>query len=181
LVLPLGGHDLGIGARDVDVGVHASLVVRLNDVTAEDLAGADTTVVWTLRGGESVLGPSIRPALRVEECVFLLETEPELVRLMCLHEDSSVVAEVVCVGLAIGAPGLAHDEDVVTANAERVRVEGDGVEVHIRVVAGGLAGGGTVEVPFGELLEIGDLLSERLEEEAGRLAVFFGLGPVMRF
>jgi len=55
------------------------------------------------------------------------------------------------------------------------------VEVHIRVVAGGLAGGGTVEVPFGELLEIGDLLVERLEEEAGRLAVFFGLGPVMRF
>jgi hypothetical protein len=100
---------------------------------------------------------------------------------MCLHEDSSVVAEVVCVGLAIGAPGLAHDEDVVTANTERVRVEGDGVEVHIRVVAGGLAGGGTVEVPFGELLEIGDLLVERLEEEAGRLAVFFGLGPVMRF
>jgi hypothetical protein len=140
LVLPLGGHDLGVGARDVDVGIHARLVVSLNDVTAEDLAGADTAVVGALGSGESVLGPSIRPALSIEECVFLLETEPELVRRMCLHQDSGVVTEVVCVGLAIRAPGLTHDEDVVTANAEGVRVEGDGVEVNIRVVAGGLAG-----------------------------------------
>jgi hypothetical protein len=51
------------------------------------------------------------------------------------------------------------------------------VEVHIRVVAGGLAGGRAVEVPFGELLQIGDLLVERLEGGAGRLAVFYS--PVM--
>lgn len=56
LELPLRGHDLGVGTGDVDTSVQASLVVGLDDVTLDDLAGADTAVVWTLGGRETVGG-----------------------------------------------------------------------------------------------------------------------------
>lgn len=56
LELPLCGHDLGVGAGDVDTGIQASLVVGLNDVALDDLAGADTAVVRALRGREAVSG-----------------------------------------------------------------------------------------------------------------------------
>lgn len=114
LVLPLGRHDFSVGARDVDASIQASLVVSIDDIAAEDLAGADTAVVWALGGRETVLGPAIRPALEVEECVFLLKTEPELVLLVCFEQNIGVAAEVVGVGLAISSPGLAHDNDIVT-------------------------------------------------------------------
>lgn len=48
LELPLAGHDLGVGARDLDAGVKAGLVVGLDDVTEDDLAAADTAVVRAL-------------------------------------------------------------------------------------------------------------------------------------
>lgn len=54
LELPLGGHDLGVGAGDVDASVQACLVVRLYDVTLDDLAGTDTAVVRTLGSRETV-------------------------------------------------------------------------------------------------------------------------------
>ena len=38
LELPLGGHDLGVDAGDVDACVEARAVVRLDEVTGEDLA-----------------------------------------------------------------------------------------------------------------------------------------------
>jgi hypothetical protein len=113
LVLPLGGHDLGVGAGDVDAGVQAGLVVSLDDVTAEDLAGADTAVVRALGSRETVLGPSIGPALEVEKSVLLLQTEPDVVLLVGLHQDGGIAAEVEGVGLAIGAESFADDEDVV--------------------------------------------------------------------
>lgn len=37
LELPLGGHDLGVGSRDLDTGVKAAPVVRLHDVTLDNL------------------------------------------------------------------------------------------------------------------------------------------------
>jgi hypothetical protein len=138
LVFPLCGHDLGVGARDVDLSVQAGLVVGLDDVTAEDLAGTYTAVVWTLGRGETVLGPAIGPAKLVEKSVFLLETEPELGGRVLLEDEGGVVAEVVCVGLAIRHVRLAHDQDVVT-QTEGVGVEGNGAEVDIRVVARRLA------------------------------------------
>lgn len=165
LVLPLGRHDLGVGARDVDVGVHAGLVVSLDNVTAEDLAGTHTAVVRTLGRRETVLGPAIRPALEVEEGVLLLEAEPELVLLVGLHQEGGIVAEVVGVRLAVGIVGLADDEDVV-AQAEGVRIEGGRAEVDIRVVAGCLAGGGAVEIPLGQVVEALNLLVERLDKSA---------------
>lgn len=138
MVLPLSGHDLGVGAGDVDTGIQAGLVVSLDDVTAEDLASTNTAVVWALGSRETALGPAIWPAVDVEKSVFLLETEPELVSGVLLEQEIGVVTEVVCVWLAVRSPGLAHHDDVVT-QAEGVLVESDGAEVDIRVVSWGLA------------------------------------------
>jgi hypothetical protein len=74
------------------------------------------------------------------------------------------VTEVVCVWLSIGHPGLGHDEDVV-AQPNGICVECDGAEVDIGVVTGGLAGGGTVEIPFWELFDLRDLLWESLQSQ----------------
>jgi len=151
LVLPLGGHDLGVDTGDVDAGVQASTVVSLDDVTAVDLAGTDTTVVGALGTGETATGPAIRPSIGTEEGVLLLQTEPEALVGVGLHQTVGVMTVVVLVGASIGIPGLTEDEDVVTL-AEGVGVESDGAEVDIGVVTGGLGGGGTVEVPLGELV-----------------------------
>lgn len=56
LELPLGGHDLGVGAGDVDASVEACLVVCLDDVALDDLAGTNTAVVRTLGSRETVGG-----------------------------------------------------------------------------------------------------------------------------
>lgn len=53
LELPLGGHDLGVGTRDLDTGVEAAAVVGLHNITLDNLARADTTVVRALGSGES--------------------------------------------------------------------------------------------------------------------------------
>lgn len=161
LVFPLGGHDLGVGAGDGNLSVHAGLVVSLDNVTAEDLAGTDTAVVRALRGGEAVLGPSVGPAKLVEKGVLLLQTEPEAVLLVLLEDDGGVVAEVVGVGRAIRHVRLAHDQDVV-AQTEGVGVVCNGAEVDVRVVAGRLARRRTVKVPFWEVLEALDLALESL-------------------
>lgn len=162
LVLPLSGHDLGVDTGDVDTGVQAGLVVSLNDVTAVDLAGSDTAVVRTLRTRETALGPAVWPSVGAKEGVFLLKTEPEVLAGVCLHQLSSLVAVVELVGGAIGVPGLTEDKDVVSL-AEGVREDSNGADIDIGVVAGGLAGGGTVKVPLGELVDGGDGLGESLE------------------
>jgi hypothetical protein len=72
LEFPLSWHNLGVGTRDLDTGEQASLVVRLDDVSAVDLASTNTTVVWALWTWETSNGPSIRFVKHVEESVFLL-------------------------------------------------------------------------------------------------------------
>lgn len=166
LVLPLGGHDLSVDTGDVDTGVQAGTVVSLDDVTAVDLAGTDTTVVRTLGTGETTTGPAVGPAISTEEGVLLLKTEPELFLGVGLHQAGSIVAVVELVGASIGVPGLAKNEDVVTL-AEGVGEDSDGAEVDIGVVTGGLAGGGTVEVPLGELLDRLNGLGEGLDGRHG--------------
>lgn len=54
LELPLGGHNLGVGARNVDTGVQTCLVVGLDDITLDNLASTNTAVVRTLRSRETV-------------------------------------------------------------------------------------------------------------------------------
>ena len=78
-----------------------------------------------------------------------------------LHQLGRLVAVVVLVGRAVRVPALGEHEDVL-AEADRVRVDGDGLEVDIRVVAGGLARGRAVKVPCGQVLGLVILLGKGL-------------------
>ena len=64
LELPLAGHDLGVGALDHQAGVDARLGVLLDDLAADDAAGADAAVVRALRGGEAAGGEAERACRR---------------------------------------------------------------------------------------------------------------------
>lgn len=138
MVFPLSGHDLGVGTRDGNTGVQAGLVVGFDNISAEDLASTVATVVGALGSRETIPGPAVGPSVCVKEGVFLLKTEPELFVGVGLHQECGIVAEVELVGGAVRHPGLAHDEDVVT-EPPGIGVVGDGAEVDIGVVAGGLA------------------------------------------
>lgn len=135
--------------------------MSLDDITAVDLAGTDTTVVGTLGTGETATGPAVGPSISTEESVLLLQTEPEALVGVGLHQTVGIVTVVELVGASIGIPGLAEDKDVVTL-AEGVGVVSDGAKVDIGVVTGGLVGGGTVKVPLGELINTCDGLEQSL-------------------
>ena len=60
LELPLAGHDLGVGAGDLEAGVEAGLRVLLDDLATDDAAGADAAVVRALRLGKPP--PSGKPS-----------------------------------------------------------------------------------------------------------------------
>lgn len=109
LEFPLGGHNLSIGTGDVDAGIQASLVMRINDVTAHNPAGANTAVVRTLRSRETILRPAIGPVLHVEESVLLLKTKPGLVLGVSLHQLGALMTVVELVGGAIGIPALGEN------------------------------------------------------------------------
>ncbi len=164
LVLPLSGHDLGVDARDLDASIQASLVVGLDNITAVDLCGANAALVWPLGAREAVLGPSIGMLVLAEDGVFLLEAEPELVLGVLLHQPRGIVTEVEGVGLSVRIPRLAHDEDV-GLEADGVGEDGDGADVDVRVLAGGLAGGGAVEIPFWKIVNAGWHALEGLDED----------------
>lgn len=157
LVLLLSGHDLAVGAGNVDAGIKAGTVQRLGNVTAEVVLGTDGAVVGTLgTGGHTALGPAEGGLLvEVEEGELLLEAEPGLLVFLAgelgLGDGAGVGGE----GLAGGSVGVAHDEDVVDAvgaGAEGVAEDADGAEDDLGIVAGGLVGRGTVEVPLGKVL-----------------------------
>lgn len=133
----------------------------LDDVTTVDLASTDTAVVGTLGTGETTTGPAVGPSIGTEKSVLLFQTEPEALAGVGLHQTVGVVTVVEFVGASIGIPGLAENEDVVTLS-EGVGEEGNGTEVDIGVLAGGLVGGGAVEVPFRKLIDTRDGLIKSL-------------------
>jgi hypothetical protein len=161
LELPLRRKNLGIDTGDLYVGIKAGTVVGLHDITAVDLAGSDTAVVGALGTRETALGPAIGCTELVEKGVLLLETEPGLLALVGLHELVALMSVVVLVRGAVRVPAFAEDEDVVTAT-ERIGKDGDRAEVDIGVVAGGLGGRRTVEVPLREILNGVDLFAQSL-------------------
>jgi hypothetical protein len=130
LELPLGGHDLGVGTGDLDTGVQASLVVSLDDISAEDLAGTDTAVVWTLWTWETIYWPAIWSVAHVKKGVLLLQTEPWVMGGMRLHELGGLVSVVELVWGSIGIPALSHDENI-WGTTERIWEDGDGSDVDI--------------------------------------------------
>ena len=147
----MSGHHLCIDARDLDASKKAGFVVGLDDVSAIDLLGTNTAVVWALGSRETSMGPSVWPVIRTEQSVLLFQTKPCLLRFVGIHQTDSFVTIVEFVGGSIVVPCLAHDEDVL-ATSEWIWVYRNRTKVDIGVVAGSLAGGGTVEVPLRQLL-----------------------------
>jgi hypothetical protein len=128
----------------------ACLVVGLDNVTLDNLAGTDTTVVRALGSRETQRGPAEGAVVKIKQSVLLLETEPGLVLGVGLHHLVGLIAVVELVGGAVGVPALGQDDDVGGA-AEGVGEDSDGAQVDVGVVAGGLLGGGAIEVPGGEI------------------------------
>ena len=80
----------------------------------------------------------------------MLEAEPGLVLGMGGHELGALVTIVVLVRCAIVVPALGEDENV-GAETDGVGEDGNGLQVHVRVLAGSLAGGGAIKVPYREV------------------------------
>lgn len=127
--------------------------MRLDDISAEDLPGTDTTVVWALWSWETIGWPSVRSVGHVEKGVLLLQTEPRLMRLVGLHKLCALVTVVEFVWGSIGIPALCDHQDVGSAT-EWIGKDGDWAEVYIGVVAWGLACRASIEVPLWEVLEL---------------------------
>jgi len=72
---------------------------------------------------------------------------------MSLHELDGLVAVVILVGSAISIPAFSEDKDIL-APTERVRKDGDGLQVDIRVVTRSLPSRRAVEVPGREVLRL---------------------------
>lgn len=114
-----------------------------------------------MRSGETTLGPTVRGTVSVEEGIFLFKTEPRNFLLGLLHHLRSVMAVVGFVWSAIVVVALGEYKDVITAT-EGIFEDGRRTEVDIGIVAWGLIGGRTIEVPYAELTNIGDFLAHGL-------------------
>jgi hypothetical protein len=153
LELPLGRHDLGVGARDLDASVEASSVVSLDNISAVDVVGSNSAVVRALGSGITLLGPSVRVAINVEHGPFLLHAEPWLLVLDFFHDSGARSSVVSTSWLLVGVEDFGKDEDV-RSSSEGIWEDSNRLEVAIRVGTLGLASGGTVVVPLWELRDI---------------------------
>lgn len=124
--------------------------MSLDNVAAENFVGAYTAVVGPLRSGESVLRPTERVHIVVEQRVFLLDAEPRLLIGCQLHGFKAGVAVVGLGGLLVVLVRVAQDETVV-AQVERIAVDGNWVKVDVRVASFSLIGRATVVVPDWQL------------------------------
>jgi len=138
LEFPLGGHDFGVNTADFDTRVQAGLVVCFYDIASVDLAGTDTTVVWTLWSWETADGPAVRSAEGIEESILLFKTEPRIVLLVFLHQLGAFGAVVELVRCAVRVVAFGENEDVVST-PEGVGVHGNGLKVDIGIVSRSLA------------------------------------------
>ena len=125
----------------------------LDNIPTKHLSSTHTAIVRSLWRRETVRWPAVWPSTELEKSVFLLKTKPELVLSVGGHQLVGISTEVVRIRLAIGHPGLTHDENVV-AETEGVGIHCDGSEVDIGIVARSLAGRGAVEVPFGKFFDV---------------------------
>lgn len=130
LEFPLSWHNFCVDTSNLDTSVQTRLVMSLNDISAVDPAGTNTTVIRSLRGGETLLGPAVRPTIETEEGVFLLKTKPWLVLSICFHQPGAVMTVVEFVGGPIVVPALAENENVV-ATTERIGEDSDGTEIDV--------------------------------------------------
>lgn len=138
LEFPLTGHDFSVDTRDIDAGIQASFVVRLDNISAVDPARPNTTVVRTLRTWETALGPAIWPTVGTKESVFLLKTKPEVFVSVRIHQPLGLMTVIEFVWASIRVPCLAKNKNVLAAT-ERIWVLRDWSDVDVRVIARRLA------------------------------------------
>jgi hypothetical protein len=74
------------------------------------------------------------------------------------------MTEVCPIRSAVAIVGGSEDDDIVTT-AERIPVERDWTKKNIRIVSGSLVGGRAIEVPVGELAQVGNFLSDSLNRD----------------
>ncbi len=120
LELPLAGHDLGVDARDAEAGVEARVEVRLDDVTAEHLVGADAAVVEALRRGEAAGGEAERAAV-LEERVLLLDAEERLLAGELLGDRRAAARGCWWRAASCRCSSTSHITSTFVAAADRVR------------------------------------------------------------
>jgi len=172
LVFPLAGHNLSVGAGDLDASVEAGSVVSVSDDSTEAVVGTYTAVVGALRARVAIVGPAERPggelSLGANESVLLLDTVPRLLCSFSVKDFLGVNSEVcvcrleLCAGGVLPLVGLGHDEEVVSLS-KGVTVHGHGLHDDLRVVRGGLVAGGAIVVPLGE---VGDGVDGVIERSA---------------
>ncbi len=134
----------------------------------DDLAGnvadvgiADAGVVLALGLGETVRGEAERAAILIEE-VLLLEAEPRI----GVIEDGGT-----CIGgmrSTIGKQHFIHDKDTVRVGG--VGIDGDRLEDAIGAVTLSLPGGGAIEAPIGQIVNLregNEFLDEGLTAQIG--------------
>lgn len=92
----------------------------------------------------------------------MLDTEPRFSILCELHDLCGVVPIVCPVRSTVVVVGLCEDKDVITTT-EGVLENRSRTKIDIGVAAGGLIGGGTIEVPDTELTDVGDLFGDGLQ------------------
>ena len=101
LILPLAGHDLVVGAGDLDAGKEASFVVSIHDSSTVADVGTNRAVVGSLRARETRLRPSEglhgELVLDLKERVLLFNPKPGLLKHTSLENLLSIISEV-CVG-----------------------------------------------------------------------------------
>uniref|UniRef100_A0A182IUQ4 Uncharacterized protein n=1 Tax=Anopheles atroparvus TaxID=41427 RepID=A0A182IUQ4_ANOAO len=151
LVLPLGRHHLGVGAAQLHARVQTGAVVCVDDVARVHLIRTHAAVVRTLRSWEAVLRPAERTTVHVQQRVLLLDAKP---RVLVAGQLAHLQARLALVRLGrptIVTVRLAQHQDVVAAS-ERIAVDRDRVQVHVRVGALRLGEG----VRDSSLLPLGD-------------------------
>lgn len=112
LVLPRSKHDFGVGSFDVESSIDANVQMLIHDVSATDVSGANTTIVWSLWGREeSLLWPSDWVASGVvDQDVLLFKAEPKVI-IVVIDFSSSVGS----MRSSIRVQDLAHDDECISA------------------------------------------------------------------
>lgn len=98
--------------------------MSLDEITSKHLAGTDTTVVRTLRTGETILGPAKDLTIGVKKSVLLLETEPRFSVLGGVHHLLAVSSVVGLVRGTVVVVTFAENENV-GATSEGVLEDGN--------------------------------------------------------
>ena len=163
LILPLSGHNLSIGSRDLDSSVEASLVVSVSYSSSEADVASDRAIVRSLVSRESSGWPSVGSGLESsmlgEKSVFLFDSEPRFLLGKSIKDLGGVNSEVGVSGdeLLIGSVspgvGLTENHDVVSSS-EGIREEEARLEDDLRVLSSGLVSGGSIVIPVRKILDI---------------------------